>query len=147
MRLSPANDPMPEPELAIALEKVCFIITKAREFDAKDEVTDPNTGSNPSDDRSFAVLEDHADDPVEEELNALISELSEDEQVDLVALMWLGRDNHEAGEWHAVRRDAAAARNRRTAAYLLGNPLLADNLADGLSLLGLSCGEFDKEHL
>jgi hypothetical protein len=35
------------PTLAISPEKVCFIIVKAREFDAKDEVTDPDPGSNP----------------------------------------------------------------------------------------------------
>jgi hypothetical protein len=36
--------------LTISLEKVCFIIIKARKFDAKDEVTEPDPGSNPSDD-------------------------------------------------------------------------------------------------
>lgn len=30
------------PELTISPEKVCFIIIKAREFDAKDEVTEPD---------------------------------------------------------------------------------------------------------
>lgn len=51
------------PELAVPLEKVCSIIMKAREFDAKDPVTAPYPASNPSDDRSAAVLEDHEDDP------------------------------------------------------------------------------------
>ena len=54
--------------LTISPEKVCFVIIKAREFDAKDEVTEPDPGSNPSDDRDAAVLEDHLDDPVLEEL-------------------------------------------------------------------------------
>jgi hypothetical protein len=30
------------PSLSIATEKVCFIIVKAREFDVKDVVTDPD---------------------------------------------------------------------------------------------------------
>lgn len=30
--------------LSISPEKVCFIIIKAREFDVKDEVTDPDPG-------------------------------------------------------------------------------------------------------
>ena len=55
-----------EPALQIALEKVCFLIMKAKEFDAKDEVTDPDSGSNPSDDMQAGVLEDHEDDPVPE---------------------------------------------------------------------------------
>ena len=32
------------PELAISPEKLCFIIVKAHEFDAKDIVTDPRLG-------------------------------------------------------------------------------------------------------
>jgi hypothetical protein len=47
--------------LTISPEKLCFIIIKAREFDAKDAVTEPDPGSNPSDDRDAAVLEDHSD--------------------------------------------------------------------------------------
>jgi hypothetical protein len=49
------------PDLSISPEKVCFIIVKAREFDAKDVVTDPDDSSNPTDDAMVAVLEDHRD--------------------------------------------------------------------------------------
>jgi hypothetical protein len=69
------NEP---PVLAISPEKICFVIVKAREFDVKDAVTEPDTGSNPSDDRMIAVLEDHGDDPVVEELTSFISNLAED---------------------------------------------------------------------
>ena len=62
--------------LTISPEKVCFIILKAREFDVKDAVTEPDPASNPSDDRDAAVLEDHSDDPVVEELTSLIDSLS-----------------------------------------------------------------------
>ena len=74
-----------EAPLTISPEKVCFLIVKAREFDAKDEITEPDPGSNPSDDKDVSVLEDHADDPVFEEVTSLIKSLSEDEQIDLVA--------------------------------------------------------------
>ena len=70
--------------LTISPEKVFFVIVKAREFDAKDVVTDPSPGSNPSEDNDRAILEDHTDDPVVEELTSLINSLSEDEQIDLV---------------------------------------------------------------
>ena len=134
-------------ELAISPEKVCFIIIKAREFDAKGEVTEPDPGSNPSDDKDAAVLEDHADDPVVEELTSLINSLSEDEQIDLVALAWLGRDDYSANDWSTVRAEAARAHNDRTAEYLLGIPLLGDFLEEGLSMLGYSCEEFEIERL
>ena len=133
--------------LTISPEKVCFVIIKAREFDAKDEVTEPDPGSNPTDDFEAEVLEDHGDDPVAEELTALINSLSVDEQVDLVTLMWLGRDDSTADDWPALREEAARAHNERTAEYLLGTPLLGDFLEEGLSVLGYSCEDFEINRL
>ncbi len=132
-----------ESPLTISPEKVCFIIIKAREFDAKDEVTEPDPGSNPTDDKEVAVLEEHEDDPVVQELTSLINSLSEDEQIDLVALAWLGRNDYSAGDWPAVREEAARAHNQRTAEYLLGMPLVSDFLEEGLSMLGFSCEDFE----
>ena len=133
--------------LTISPEKVFFAIVRAREFDAKDEVSEPDPGSNPSDDMDVAVLEDHDDDPVVEELTAFINSLSEDEQVDLVALAWLGRDDYSANDWAEVRAEAARAHNERTAAYLLGIPQLGDFLEEGLSTLGYSCEDFELNRL
>lgn len=133
--------------LAISSEKVCFIIVKAREFDVKDAATDPDPGSNPSDDREISVLEDQPDDPVAEELTSFIDALSEDEQIDLVGLAWLGRGDYAADDWESVRGEAAAAHNQATANYLLGMPLLGDFLEEGLSLLGRSCEEFEMGRL
>jgi hypothetical protein len=107
----------------------------------------PDPGSNPADDKDVAVLEDHADDRVAEELSSFINSLSEDEQVDLVTLAWLGRDDYSASDWPAVREEAARAHNERTAEYLLGMPLVADFLEEGLSMLGYSCEEFEIERL
>ncbi len=133
--------------LTISPEKVFFTIVKAREFDAKDEVTDPDPGSNPSDDNEAAVLEDHDDDPVLEELTSFINSLSEDEQIDLVALAWLGRDDYTAEDWPDVRAEAARAHNERTADYLLGTPMVGDFLEEGLSMLGYSCQDFEINRL
>ncbi len=135
------------PELAIPLETVCFIIMKARQLDVKEASTEPDPGSNPTDDNDAAVLQDHADDPAEEELTSLISDLSSDEQIDLVTLMWLGRDDYEAGDWERVREQAAAAHNEHTAGYLMGEPLLADHLTAGLDMIDLSCADYEDEHL
>lgn len=134
-------------DLAISPEKVCFLIVKAREFDVKDAVTEPDPGSNPADDMDAAVLEDHADDPVVEEITALIDDLSEDEQIDLVAIAWLGRGDYTADDWSSVRAEAADAHNQNTANYLLGMPLLGDYLEEGLSLLGRSCQEYEINRL
>jgi hypothetical protein len=134
-------------ELQISPEKVCFVVIKAREFDVKDAATEPDPGSNPSDDKMATVLEDHADDPVVEELSSFIGAMSEDEQVDLVALAWLGRGDYTADDWPSVREEAARAHNQRTAAYLLGMPMLGDFLEEGLALLGYSCEPFEMNRL
>jgi hypothetical protein len=149
-----ASPPQPErdeaPTLAISPEKVCFVIIKAREFDVKEGVADPDSASNPSDDMMIDVLETHADDPVLEELTSFISALSEDEQIDLVALMWLGRDDNTADDWAQLREEARSAHRpkpRHTADYLIGTPLLGDYLEEGLSLLGYSCEAFEINRL
>ena len=109
----------------------------------KDEVTEPDPGSNPTDDMDVALLEDHGDDLVVEELTSFIDALSEDEQIDLLALAWLGREDYTADDWQAVREEAARAHNQRTASYLLGMALLADFLEEGISMLGYFCEEFE----
>ncbi len=127
------------PDLSISPEKLCFIIAKARQFDVKDVVTDPDDASNPADDAMLSVLEDHKDDPVVQELVAVIFAMSEDEQVDLVTLTWLGRGDGTIEDWAELRAEAARAHNRRTASYLLGIPLLADYLEEAISQFGISC--------
>ena len=132
--------------LTISSEKVCFVIVKAREFEVKDVVTEPDPGSNPVDDQMISVLEDHGDDPVLEELRAFISAMSEDEQIDLVALAWLGRDDNTIEDWPPIREEAARAhvsRTDHTANYLLGMPLVSEYLEEALSLFGFSCEQFE----
>jgi hypothetical protein len=133
------------PDLSISTEKVCFIVVKARQFDVKDAVTEPDPGSNASDDGMRSVLEDHGDDPVRAELASVIWALNEDEQIDLVALAWLGRGDGELENWDDLRGEASRAHNDRTAAYLLGMPLLADYLEEGLAQFGESCADSEAE--
>jgi len=125
------------PELAISPEKVGFLIEKAREFDVKEAATDPDSGSNGADDDMIDVLQDNGRDPVVREITGFIDALSEDEQIDLVALMRLGRGDGTIEEWKDLRRQAAEGHNDRTASYLLGEPMLGDLLAEGLDEFGL----------
>jgi hypothetical protein len=131
------------PELAISADKVAFIIEKAREFDVKEAASDPDSGSNPSDDDEIDVLEDTNSDPVAAELGGFIQALNEDEQLDLVTLMWMGRGDGDVEEWDDLRARAVEARSeyksprRETVQYLLGEPMLGDLLADGMDELGI----------
>jgi len=134
------NQEFAMPELMISPEKVGFLIEKAREFDVKEAATDLDSGSNAADDDMIDVLEDDGADPVAREITGFIDALSEDEQIDLVALMRLGRGDGSIEEWKDLRRQAAEGRNDRTARYLLGEPMLGDLLAEGLDEFGISWG-------
>lgn len=134
---------MADPTLTISSESVCFIIVKAREFDAQDVVTDPDSGSDAADDGAASVLEAHSDDLTQKELVAFINALSEEEQADLVALLWLGRGDGTMEDWDDLRDEAQRQHNRRTSAYLLGEPLLSDHLEEGLSQFGFTCEDFE----
>jgi len=135
------------PTLSISSEKVCFLIVKAREFDVQDLNSDPESGSNAADDGMVDVLEDHDDNPVVQEIRSFVAELSEEEKADLMALMQLGRGDGTFEDWEALRDQAYREHVDRTAAYLMGNPLLSDYLEEGLSQFGFSCAEFEMGRL
>lgn len=100
-------------------EKVCHIVVKARAIDATPE-----------------ALEGFAGDPARRELLEFIRSLDEDEQIELVALCWVGRNTYTRDEWEEALSEAGAAQNERTAAYLARLPLLADYLEEGLAAFG-----------
>jgi uncharacterized protein DUF3775 len=133
---SPASPPRKaqEPSLNLPLDRVSFIILKAREYDAKEEGADPDTGSNPIDDGQTDILTNTPDDPVREELLGAIRSLNEEERLRLVALAWLGRGTYSKEEWREAIATARSEHSRRTAEYLLGLPLLGDYLEDGLAM-------------
>ena len=135
------------PELNVSPEKVCYIIVKAREFDAKVEPVEPDPGSNPADSGEREILEDYADDPTLAELRSAIDDLNDDETVDLIALAWLGRGDFAKDEWPDARALAQERHRRHSAAYLMGMPALGDYLEDGLAALGRSCEEYETGHL
>ncbi len=127
--------------LEVNPEIVCFIIDKAHEFHAKEQVVIPEQPDNPADDWALQVLADHEDDPVYLELKSTIDDLEPDQQETLVALMWLGRGDYTVEEWEAALEAAHELHNDRTAEYLIATPLVADYLEEGLNLLGYSCEE------
>ncbi len=120
-------------------ETVCWIIRKAAQFHAKEEVVIPEEPTGPGDSSALAVLADHADDPSFAELKAAIDDLEPDQQVSLVALMWLGRGDYDAGEWQEALAQARDSWTPHTAEYLIATPLVADYLEEGLAQLGYSC--------
>ena len=113
-------------------ETVQFIIERAREFHVKEGVTIPEEPLSPSDDWARQILADHAGDPTYQEIKTTIDDLEPDQQMMLVALMWLGRGDYALEEWEDALEFAEETYTDHTAEYLVGTPLLADYLAEGL---------------
>jgi hypothetical protein len=114
-------------------ENVYFIIDKMREFHAKEAVSIPEVPTSPTDDWALQVLADHLDDASYGEACAAIDDLEPDQQITLVALMWLGRGDYTLDDWEEALEDARSAYNGRTADYLIATPLVADYLEEGLN--------------
>lgn len=125
--------------LNINPETVCQIIQLAREFQAKEEVVIPEMPDSPSDDWGRQVLADHLGDMTYQFTRDLIDELEDDQQITLVALMWVGRGDYERAEWKEAVRTAMDERSGHTADYLLATPMVADYLEEALRLHGHSC--------
>lgn len=132
--------------LEIAPEKVAHIIIKAREYDAKVEPVIPDEGSG-SEGEPDDVLESLPNDTSRPELVSFINSLNEDEQAHLVALTWVGRGTFEPEEFDEAVEVARQEKVNSTASYLLGMPLLADYLEEGLEKLGYPVEDIESEIL
>lgn len=84
-------------------------------------------------------------DRAEGELRAFIDRLSEDEQVALVAVMWIGRESFLPEELDEALDTARNEATTPTADYLLGTPHLSDHLENGLDALGYSAVEEEDD--
>ncbi|MGZ3285128.1 MAG: DUF3775 domain-containing protein [Xanthobacteraceae bacterium] len=129
------------PNLSISPEKAFFIVAKARQSDSK--ATESDMGTDLSDDDTSYGLDDHSKETDRSELSTFIRGLNVDEQIDLVALMWLGRGDGDLDNWRDLRGEAERAHNNRTASYLIGTPMLADYLEEALSQFGKSLEDFE----
>ncbi len=116
-------------------EIVAAIIDKAREFNEEADVTpledqeDPEIGDG---DFSDVMVARHGEDPGYRRLKGAIEDLDPDQQMTLVALMWVGRGDYTAAERDEALELAGENWTNHTADYLIGTPLLADYLAEAL---------------
>ncbi len=118
-------------------DTICFLIRKAHAFHAKEQVVIPEIPNSPTEDWARQVLADHQDDATYQEMKSAIDDLEPDQQLQLVALMWLGRGSCD--DWGSAQKEASDRWTSHTADYLIATPLLADYLEEGLSQLGYSC--------
>jgi hypothetical protein len=130
--------------LEISPVKVGYVIVKARECAAKVAAWDD--GAN-SDHDADSILEEFSDDATRAELKAFIQDLNEDERASLVALTWIGRGSFGPEELDEALDTARTEHVNRTDEYLLGMPLLADYLEEGLDRMGYSVEDAEDDAL
>lgn len=131
----------------IAPEKVAHVIIKAREYDAKVGAWDTSPEEGDADDNPNAILEDFANDSTRSEIAEFIEALNDDEQVNLVALAWVGRGTYEAEEFDEAVETARSEKTNATSQYLLGIPMLADFLEEGLEKMGFNAEDAESDVL
>lgn len=137
MAKRPVIDASDDPaELNIGLDKVLGIVLKARAFDQEDFPDDADPGSEPEAIQDREEQLDSGDDSTEAELRELIDDLNDDEVVDLIALVWLGRGDFSKDELPEARDLARERHQGSSATYLMGIPTLAEYLAEGVSEAG-----------
>ncbi|SIS87070.1 DUF3775 domain-containing protein [Phaeovulum vinaykumarii] len=107
--------------LPISPAKVAHVIIRARQFDA-----------------GMGAFEGGGSRAAGAELAAFVKGLNEEEKAALVAVFWIGRGTYGPDELAEAIETARAEASTPTEDYLMGVPLLADYLEDGLEALGLS---------
>ena len=137
MAQRPVIDDGEEPtELNIGIDKIQDIVVKAREFDLEDFPDEPDPGAEPVAVRDREEHLDEGDDPTEAELRELIDDLNDDEVVDLIVLVWVGRGDFTIEELGEARELARERHQGSSSRYLMGIPTLAEYLAEGVAAAG-----------
>jgi hypothetical protein len=122
--------------LQISPSKVAQVILLAKEYEAKVAPWTDTPGDADAAEDPDSILEGFKSDATGSELAQFIAGLNVDEQTNLVALVWVGRGTYSADQFDEAVATAAQERVNPTQNYLMGIPLLADYLAEGLEQMG-----------
>jgi len=130
-------------ELRISTDKVCAFIEAAREVAGKVPST-AGDRTTTGDDSRLVTLEEpeglgEAEDGRRHEMIEFVAGLNVEEQVDLLALIWLGRGDYELAEWDDAVAEAEARIAARDPDYMIGDAALPEYLGGGLEAFGRSC--------
>jgi len=127
-------------DLSTPLETICRLIVRARELEAQVPAIETEEDDDPTDsDDEFAVLEDEANESVEEEIEALLDDLGDDQVEEILALAWVGRGTYDASEWDEALEAARDPDAEGPMEQLLEMPTLAAYLDAGLAAFDMNC--------
>jgi hypothetical protein len=101
-------------ELLTPLETLCRLILRARELEAQVPAQDPDDDPDNVDDlddedgdQALSTLEDELNTGVEEEVQAMLDDLADDQLAETLALAWVGRGTYDASEWDDAFAEAS----------------------------------------
>jgi hypothetical protein len=128
------------PELGINPEKVCAFIEAAREVSGL-EVSTAGDATTSGDDSPLAEMIEPAEgaDPRRREMIAFVAGLDAGEQLNLLALIMLGRGDYAIEEWEDALVAARDSIEDRSADFMIGDPALPGYLLEGLEAFDESC--------
>jgi len=132
-------------ELLTPLETLCRLILRAKELEAQVPAADPDEDPDNVDDvddegdQALSVLEDELNDGIEEEIQAVLEDLADDQLTETLALAWVGRGTYDASEWDDAFAEASELDTDDRIDELLDMPLLAGHLEAGLAAFDYSC--------
>ena len=133
-------------ELLTPLETLCRLIIRARELEAQVPASDPDEDPDNVDDlddegedQALSVLEDELNSGVEEEVQATLDDLADDQLAETLALAWVGRGTYDASEWDDAFAEASDLNVDERMDELMDMPLLASHLEAGLAAFDFSC--------
>ena len=132
-------------ELLTPLETLCRLILRAREAEAQVPAQDPDEDpANVDDldddgDQALSALEDELNSAVEEEIQATLDDLADDQLAETLALAWVGRGTYDASEWDDAFAEASDLSVDERIDELMDMPLLASHLEAGLAAFDYSC--------
>jgi hypothetical protein len=132
-------------ELLTPLETLCRLILRSKELEAQVPAQDPDEDPENVDDlddegdQALSALEDELNSGVEEEVQALLDDLADDQLAETLALAWVGRGTYDASEWDDAFGEASDLAADERMDELLDMPLLASHLEAGLSAFDYSC--------
>lgn len=139
--------------LEVNPDVICRLIELSRQLHGLEEPVMPTDRDPPElessvslqdslgEDEQREMLAGHGEQTAEQEFATVIDELEPRQQQEVVAMMWLGRGDYLLDEWQEALDLARDEWTPDTAAYLLGHPLLASHLQEGLEQHGYNCGE------
>ncbi|HST36319.1 MAG TPA: DUF3775 domain-containing protein [Allosphingosinicella sp.] len=132
-------------DLLTPLDTLCRLILRAKELEAQVPAQDPDQEADNVDDyddeggEALSVLEDELNDGVEEEMQALLDDLAEDQLAEVVALAWIGQGTFDVSEWDEAIAEANDLSGDERMDELMDMPLLGGHLESGLAAFDYSC--------